>query len=281
VGRWSKTVRRLYGFGMARKKLPIGGGSFFVLTPKTLRFPLVRVDGPVVAELLVSNQGNGAIILVPPGGKLPDGIAAVRYGPLEAVEVLRRDNLQRLTLGKPEHVIPAALIRRAKAETVPGIESLVAFPGKLKTFYDGRGSWADTGLWVSADGEFLLEMRSPLGYVRKALSEKDADRWLQTNGHGPAADHAPSRKGKPLTKPKPLATDGGDSWRIATKGHAGEGARSHIAISWDTPEIGDTPSSKRRATSDKELREAIKKTPPIPSAKVSPPGKPRRPRRRK
>jgi hypothetical protein len=264
-----------------RTKIPIGGGSFFVLTPATLRFPLVRADGVVVAELWVANQGNGAIILAPPGGKLPDGAEAVRYGPLEAVELLRRDNLQRLTLGEPEHTIPAALIRRAKAETVPGIEALVAFPGKLKTFYDGRGSWADTGLWVSADGEFLLEMRSLMGYVRKALSERDADRWLRANGHGPAAQWAPSRKGKPLTKPKAPATDGGDAWRIATKGHVGAGARSFVAMPWSTPEPAEKPTKKPKATSDDELRESIKRTPAIPTPKVSPPGKPRRPRRRR
>lgn len=265
-------VERLYRADMAtRRKIPVGAGSFFVLTPKTLRFPIDGRGGELAGELLVNANGNGAIALVPPGCKLPDGVNASRLSPIDAVELLRRVNLHRLTTGLPELAIPAALVRRAKAETLPGIEALVPFPGKLKKFFEGRGTWADTGLWVSADGLFELEMSAAVGFLRKRLTQREAELWLRANGHPPAWDVM----GDPLkqTEQQP------DQWRIATRGHQAEGKRSLWAFGWD-PKTSPKQIAAQDAK-DRQLREAIKRARTIAPPAISPPRKPRRPRRGK
>lgn len=256
-----------------RRKIPIGSGSYFVVSGSTLRFPVESLEGKPLAELLVNAAGNGAIVLVPPGFKFPDGVSAVRYGPLEAVDLLRRTNMARLVSNRPELKIPAALIRRAKAETLPGLEALKPFPGKLKTYYEGRGSWADTGLWVSADLEFSLEMRAPVGYVRKTLTPREAELWLEANGHEawttPHGDKAPA-EGTP------------DHWRIATRGHVGEGARHFNSIQWGTGEplpadaTAEIKKRKAQAGKDAKLRDVVRKAKAVSPPTISPPRKPRR-----
>lgn len=250
-----------------RLKIPIRGG-YFVLTPKTQRFVITRPDGTPVAELLVNAGGNGAIVLVPPGARLTASTPAEPYTPSAAVELLRRDNAERLSSGRPEHVIPAALIRRAKSLELPGIDALIPFPGKLKTFYAGRGSWDGTGLWVSWDGEFSLEMRAPIGVLRKVLTDREARAWLASNGH--TAWTAPHGE-KPIPQTEP------DQWRIATKGHPGEGARSWWAISW--PAVDEADEQKPTAR-DEKLRESLKRTRSVAPPQISPPRK-RSERRRK
>lgn len=242
-----------------------------MLTPKTIRLPVEAHDGRLAGELLVNAQGNGALALVPPGCKIPDGVTAARMSPLEAVEMLRRVNLYRLSAGRPQLDIPAALVRRAKADTAPGIEALVPFPGKLKTFYEGRGSWADTGLWVSAEGECELEMSAAVGYLRKRLTQREAELWLQANGHEKAW-HTIGRGSTPDAEP--------DQWRIATRGHVSEGKRAFWALSWDPPPPA-TKETAKAAAKDRELREAIKRARTTPPPSISPPRKPRRSRRGK
>jgi hypothetical protein len=262
-----------------RQKLPVGAGGYFVLTPSTLRFQIdAATDGRIVAELLVNTNGDGAIVLVPPGVKFAPGIAASKMGPLEAVELLRRVNLYRLANGRPEHRIPAALIRRAKAEQLPGIEALVPFPGRLKTFYEGRGSWEGAGLWVSADGEYSLEMRAPVGVLRKSLTELEAKLWLDANGHK-AWDEPHGRGTAPDREP--------DQWRIATAGHQAEGGRAFWAVSWGTGEplaedpVADIRAKKAAAAKDAKLRDVVKRARSIAPPLISPPRKAPRPRRRK
>jgi hypothetical protein len=256
-----------------RRKIPTGAGSYFLLTPKTLRLPIEGADGVLAAELLINAGGDGAIAIVPPGCKIPTGTTAARMGVLEAVELLRRQNLYRLSTNRPELEIPTALVRRAKAETVPGIEALVAFPGKLKSFYEGRGSWADTGLWVSADGEYELEMSAAVGFLRKRLTRREAELWLQANGHEAAWKTFGS--GGPATQEEP------DQWRIATRGHEGEGKRHFYAISWRPLEQLDSPTTPPTSAKDRELRAAIKRARPLAPPSISPPRKQRRPRRGK
>lgn len=239
-----------------------------MLTPQTLRFPIDGRDGELCGELLVNAKGNGAIALVPPGCKLPDGMNGSRLSPIDAVELLRRVNLHRLTTGRAELSIPAALVRRAKAETLPGIEALVPFPGKLKKFFEGRGTWADTGLWVSADGLFELEMSAAVGFLRKRLTQREAELWLRANGHELAWSV--------IGEPRKQSEQPPDQWRIATRGHQGEGKRSLWAIGWDPAK-----SPKRIDPKDRKLREAIKRARTIAPPTISPPRKPRRPRRGK
>lgn len=252
-----------------RRKIPTGAGSHFVLTPKTARFPVEAHDGQLVAELLVNADGNGALALVPPGCRIPDGTTAAPMSPLEAVELLRRCNLYRLSAGRPQIDIPSAIIRRAKADTAPGIEALVPFPGKLKRFYEGRGSWADTGLWMSADGEYELEMSAVVGFLRKRLTSKEAELWLRANGH----DAAWSTIGKPKA-----GHEEPDQWRIATRGHEAAGSRAWWSVAWGAP-TRDKPQPAKPAARDRELRDAIKRARPIPPPSISPPRKPRSPRR--
>jgi len=263
---------------MARRKIPTGSGSYFVVSENTRRFPIEAPGGRLVAELLVNTAGNGAIVLVPPRCKLPDGVDAVRTTPTDAVELLRRGNLQRLADGRAELAIPAALIRRAKAETLPGIEALVPFPGKAKQFFDGRGSWADTGLWLSADGEWSLEMRAAVGWLRKVLSQAEAEQWLRANSH-----EIPTRTSKPTGEPA-------DAWRVATAGHPAAGSRAWQSVSWGTGEpLGADAKAEiqaRRiaaisAVAAASLRAQIRKTKALSPPAISAPGKPRRPRRRR
>lgn len=253
-----------------RRKIPIGGGSYFVLTEKTVRYEIDGAGDTPSAELLVNANGNGAVVLVPPGGKLAAGSTAAALEPLDAVELLRRVNLYRLSRGKPEHRIPAALLRRARSMELPGIEALVPFPGKLKTFYRGRGSWVGTGLWATTDGEFSLEMRAAAGYLRKVLTRREAELWLDANGHtGWTAPHGPG-----VTSDAPP-----DQWRIATAGDPGAGHRSLWAISWATPEEPSPPTRASKAK-DEKLRESLKRTRSVAPPEISPPRK-RRPRRGK
>lgn len=262
-----------------RRKIPTGAGSHFVVTARTLRFPVERASGGLVAELWVNAGGDGAIALVPPGGVIPEGCIARQLSPIDAVELLRRGNMRRLAAGQPEHKIPPALIRRAKAETLPGIEALVPFPGRIKTFYEGRGSWTDTGLWVSADGEFQLEMRYGGGYLRKQLTQREAELWLRANGH----DNAWLSFGHGKLRGKDIESE---PWRIATRGdeHAGQDLEAW-AFSW-RPDLRESPTSSPprrggKAPKDRELRAAIGRARSIPQPTISPPKKPkaRRPRR--
>lgn len=256
-----------------RRKIPTGAGSYFTLTPRTLRFPVEGFDGQLVAEMLVSAGGNGAIVLVPPGCKIPSGVNASRLGVLEAVELLRRTNLHRISTNRPQLEIPTAMVRRAKAETMPGIEALVAFPGELKTFYEGRGSWADTGLWVSARGEYELEMSAAVGFLRKRLTQREAALWLQANGHELAWDT--------IGNPPKQKADEPDQWRIATRGHESEGKRSWWSISWDQAGHEQKPKPAATAAKERELREVIKRARPLTPPAISPPRKQRSPRRGK
>lgn len=250
-----------------RIKVAVRGG-YFVLTPKTARYVLLRPDGTPAAEMLVNANGNGGILLVPPGVKFGPDVIAEPIDAVAAVEVLRRDNLRRLELKLAEHPIPAALIRRARAMELPGLEALVPFPGRLATFYEGRGSWAGTGLWVSADGEFQLEMRGTVGVLRKRLTDAESRAWLEVNGH--QAYVVPHRDKPGTVEP--------DQWRIATKGHPGAGARSwlSLAVGGAEPEKPPPRDTKR----SEKLRESLKRTRSIAPPQVSPPRK-RSPRRRK
>jgi hypothetical protein len=137
------------------------------------------------------------------------------------------------------------------------MEALVAFPGLLKSFYAGRGSWADTGLWVSARGEYELEMRSTAGYLRKRLSQHDGEQWLEANGHPPAMSYlhgaTPSRK------------DGERTWSVVTKTDAVETARK----------------TAERVKREQRIRSAIAKAPTAPPPTIRPPRKTRSPRRGK
>lgn len=250
-----------------RIKVPIRGG-YFVLTPKTARYVLLRPDGTHAAEMLVNASGNGAVVLVPPGVKFAPGVIAEPFDPVAAVEALRRDNIRRLELGLAEHRIPAALIRRARAMELPGLEALVPFPGRPAKFYEGRGSWVGTGLWASADGEFQLEMRGTVGVLRKRLTDAEARAWLDVNGH--QAYTVPHRDKAGTVEP--------DQWRIATKGHPGAGARSwfSLAVGLPDPEQEPPPDTKR----SQKLRESLKSTRAIAPPQIPPPRK-RSVRRRK
>jgi len=250
-----------------RIKIPIRGG-YFVQTSRTLRFELLGPDGSNVAEMLVNSDGNGGIVLVPPGVALARGVEAEPLTPDFALEVLRRDSLRRLSFGKPEHKIPAALIRRARALELPGLEALVPFPGRLATFYAGRGSWDGTGLWVSADGEFQLEIRGLAGVLRKRLTDHEAQAWLDCNGH--EAFTVPHRDKPGTTEP--------DQWRIATAGHPGAGARSFLALGVGRPPPEQPQPETRRS---EKLRESLKRTRSISPPDISPPRKRSKRRRRK
>jgi hypothetical protein len=213
---------------MARTKIAIGNGSFFVLTKTTLRIPLTSFRGEVVSEMLLAAGGAGTIIMVPPGMQLRPGVTPWRLSPIEALELLRRTNVHNLTLGGPQIDIPSILVRRAKADMKPGIEALVAFPGEQRKFFEGRGSWAGCGLWVSAGGEYLVEIPGIHGFLRNVLGKKDAEAWLVLNGHDiqEARDFIDK-------------TNAGDEsvpyvWRIATKGHEGAGRGHHWIVNWDT-----------------------------------------------
>jgi hypothetical protein len=196
-------------------------------------------------------------------------------GPLEAVELLRRVNLFRLSSGRTEFKIPSALIKRAKADVAPGIEALVAFPGQLKTFYEGRGSWADTGLWVSAGGECALEMQSSQGYIRKPLSQHDAELWLKANGHtGWHEPHGPGKKEQSVSAP----------WEIVTRGSPAAGRRTFWAFPGAVTKETATEKAvetKLQAAKDKTLRTAVARAKAIPAPSIKPPRKPRKPSRKR
>lgn len=253
-----------------RQKIPIGGSSFFVLTDKTARYEIDGAGDTPSAELLVNANGNGAVVLVPPGVKLAPGSAGAPLDPIDAVELLRRVNLYRLSRGKPEHRIPAALLRRARAMELPGMEALVPFPGKLKTFYRGRGSWDGTGLWATADGEFSLEMRAAAGFLRKMLTRREAELWLDANG---------IKAWDTINGPGSTSDAPPDAWRIATAGDPGAGHRSLWAISWAAPPEEPPPTRAAQAREAK-LRESLKQTRSVAPPEISPPRK-RRPRRGK
>lgn len=243
-----------------RRKIPTGAGSHFVLTGNTLRFPidapaLDTMPGIAAGELLVAARGYGQIVLVPPGCLLPAGYQAQRISPVAAVEMLRRTNVHRLATGRPALEIPAALVKRAKAETAPGIEALVPFPGQLKRYYPGRGAWVGVGLWVSLSGEYELEMPGGDGWIRKSLSPHDGQLWLEANGHGQAERYhggaVPSR-------------DGGGEWRSVTRQTAAETAR-------------ETREQKRL---EQKLRAAVAAAPPRSAPTISPPRQRKAARRR-
>lgn len=259
---------------MTRQKIPIGGGSFFVLTKTTLRIPLTSFRGEVVSEMLLAAAGAGTIILVPPGAKLRPGVTPCRLSPIEALELLRRTQLHNLTLGGPQIEIPSILVRRAKADTKPGIEALVAFPGEPRKFFEGRGSWEGCGLWVSGGGEYLLEIPGVHGYLRNVLGKKDAESWLTLNGHELRDVREFVRQEKDVAAIMHV-------WKIATKGHEGAGSGHHWVIKWD--ETGDGTKSESRLSEEQaeQLKKRIAKLPPLSAPQVSPPGKPRRPKRRR
>jgi hypothetical protein len=250
-----------------RRKIPTGAGSHFTLTATTIRFP---IDAPAFGmrphirgsrgggdafELLVAAGGYGQIVLVPPGCVLTRQDVAQRLSPVAAVEMLRRTNVYRLSTGRPTLEIPAALVKRAKAEVAPGIEALVAFPGQLKTYYAGRGAWVGVGLWVSANGEHELEMPGGDGWLRKSLSPHDGRLWLEANGHGEAetyfAGAVPSR-------------DGGGEWRSVTKQTA----------------AGEARAAREQKRVEQKLRAAVAAAPPRPAPTISPPRRRKAARRR-
>lgn len=251
-----------------RRKIPTGAGSHFVLTANTVRFP---IDAPAFGmhphirgaragddafEMLVAARGYGQIVLVPPGCMLTrHEPLAQRISPVAAVEMLRRTNVYRLSTGRPALEIPAALVKRAKAEVAPGIEALVAFPGQLKSYYAGRGAWAGVGLWVSANGEYELEMPGGDGWIRKSLSPHDGQLWLEANGHGAAESYfvgaVPSR-------------DGGGEWRSVTKQTA----------------AGEARAAREQKRVEQKLRAAVAAAPPRPAPTISPPRRRKAARRR-
>jgi hypothetical protein len=243
-----------------RRKIPTGAGSHFVLSSSTITYP---IDAPATGSLgaggaydmLVNARGYGQIVLVPPGCLLPRGHQAQRISPAQAVEMLRRTNVLRLSTGRPSLEIPGALVKRAKAETAPGIEALVAFPGELKSYYAGRGSWSGVGLWVSAGGECELEMPGGDGWIRKSLSQHDGDLWLQANGHGTAGIY--------LGKATP-SREGGGEWRTVTKHNAAATARE----------------VREQARVEKKLRAAVAKAAPRQTPAISPPKRRKATRRR-
>jgi len=234
-----KLRRPPYAHGMARpgpkrRKIPVGAGTFFVLTGTTRRLPLEGADGSPVADLLLNAAGYGALVTVPPGLPLEalDGDAVTKIGPVEAVELLRRVNLYRLGSGRPELAIPPALVKRAKAETMPGIEALVPFPGQVKQYFEGRGGWQGTGLWVSWRGECALEMLGASGYLRKMLSLLDAEKWLEANGHA-VPWHEIGGPGPPAGGRLP------DTWEIVTRGDKRAGREAPV------PELLTRPVLRR------------------------------------
>ena len=264
-----------------RQKIPIGAGTFFTLTPSTLRFELDGPDGKPVADLCVNASGYGAIVTVPPGADITGGPPTAKVGPVEAVELLRRCNLYRLSSGRPQHKIPPALIKRAKSETLPGLEALVPFPGQPKEYFAGRGTWADTGLWVSFRGDCALEMHSTSGYIRKSLTLSDAEVWLRDNGHQPpwfkldgGAEHVEP----------PVA----DVWEIVTRGDRRAGSTAEPPdVSRGGVRVGKADAAekarelKARVAGERQLRQRVAKSPTIPPPPISPPVKARGSGRRK
>lgn len=263
-----------------RQKIPIGAGTYFVLVPSTLCFELTDSAGEHVADLLVNASGYGAIVTVPPGYVPVVGQnVPTKISPVQAVELLRRCNLYRLSAGLPQHVIPPALIKRAKSDTMPGIEALVPFPGQHKQYFAGVGTWADTGLWVSARGECALEMQSTSGYIRKMLSLEDAAVWLRTNGHEPPWGYVP---GSPATTAPPPPPP--DTWEIVTRGdrRAGSTADAPIIETRGVVVTKETAAAKARelkakAAGERELRHRVSKAPTISPPPISPPVKERAP----
>lgn len=266
-----------------RQKIPIGAGAFFVLLPSTLRFVLDGPRGEPVADLLVNATGYGGIVTVPPGYVPVSGQnVPTKISPAQAVELLRRCNLHRLTGGRPPHVIPPALIKRAKAETLPGLEALVPFPGQHKQYFAGVGTWAGTGLWVSARGECALEMQATSGYIRKMLTLADAGAWLEANEHEPPWHYIPGRDSAPEIPPP------ADTWQIVTKGDKRAGSPA------DAPRIEtrgvvvtkETAAAKARelkakAAGEQQLRHRVAAAPTIAPPPISPPVKTRAPTRKK
>lgn len=253
------------------RRIPIGHGSFFTLSPKTLRFQLIASADMPASELWVNAGGDGAIVIVAPVGVMPPRIIK-RIGPLDALELLQRSNMTRLAAGVPVLKIPAPIIRRAKAETLPGIEALVAFPGKLKRYFEGRGSWDGTGLWVSVDLLCELELSSAMGFLRKRLTLKEAELWLRANDHELPWDTI-GKGGKPRA-------EASDVWRIATRGSPAAG--EDVATAWSERQSVEKILPPPKPTKhEQELRAAIKRARPLSPPAISPPRKPRRPRRGK
>lgn len=268
-----------------RQKIPVGAGSYFVLTPETIRLAIDATRGAprVVAEMLVNTNGNGAIVLVPPGVKVAPGIEAVKLSPLEAVEILRRVNVYRLSVGRETHAIPAAMIRRAKAETLPGMAAIAdPFSGVAKTFFAGKGSWDGVGLWASADGRFSLEMRAPVGVLRKSLTVAEAELWLVSNGY---------EKQTSTTSGESRPPDA-DGWRVAPASSSNSESVQSLphawwSISWSTTQSPEKPveparvaKAKAEAAREARLRDVVKRAKSLPPPVVSPPRKPPRRRRK-
>ena len=265
-----------------RQKIPVGAGSYFVLTPETVRLEIDATRGAprVVAEMLINTNGNGAIVIVPPGAKVSPGVEAVKLSPLEAVELLRRVNVYRLAIGRETHAIPAAMIRRAKAETLPGMAAIAdPFPGVAKTFFAGKGSWDGVGLWASADGRFSLEMRAPVGVLRKSLTPAEAELWLVSNGY----------EKQPSTTSGESKPPDADGWRVAPASGS-NGAPAHQlpqswwAISWGSAggsqeAVEPARVAKAEAAREARLRDVVKRAKSLPPPVVSPPRK--APRRRR
>jgi hypothetical protein len=259
----------------SRQKIPIGAGAFFVLMPSTLRFELDGPDGKPVADLCVNASGYGAIVTVPPGADITGGPPTSKVGPVAAVELLRRCNLYRLSSGRTPHVIPPALIKRAKSETLPGLEALVPFPGEQKEYFAGSGTWADTGLWVSARGDCALEMLSTSGYIRKTLTLEDAEAWLRANGHGP-----PWRTiAGGVRHAEPAAPD---TWEIVTRGdrRASSPAAAPDISTHGVRVTKDNAAAlarqvKEQAAGERKLRQRVSDAPTITPPPISAPVKKR------
>jgi hypothetical protein len=254
-----------------------------VLTESTLRLPLEGADGVPVADLLMNAGGYGALVTVPPGLPIADidGDSVTKIGPVEAVELLRRVNLYRLGSGRPELRIPPALVKRAKAETMPGIEALVPFPGQVKKYFAGRGAWHGTGLWVSWRAEFALEMLGASGYIRKTLTLTAAEKWLEANGHA-VPWFEPHGPGPPDERVIP------DTWEIVTRGDKRAGREAPVpellarGVAVDRHNAAEQAKAVRaRTQQERELREAVARAPTISPPPISAPVKSRAPTRKR
>lgn len=254
----------------------MGAGGYFLLTPTTKRFTLDGPDGTPLVDLCVNASGYGAIVSVPAGAEITSGPPTLKVGPVEAVELLRRCNLYRLSSGRPPYVIPPALIKRAKSETLPGLEALVAFPGVAKNYFPGSGTWSGTGLWVSWRGECALEMLSTSGFIRKQLTIEDAEAWLRANGH-PLPWSTVMGGVKVDAPPAPP-----DTWQIVTRGdkRAGSPAPAPDVSTHGVRVTKEDAAAKARelkeqTVGERKLRQRVSDAPTITPPPISAPVKKR------
>jgi hypothetical protein len=264
------------------RKIPIGPGTYFVLSASTLRIPLEGPDGRAVADLLVNAQGHGGVVAVPPGCdvQVAGSEAVTKLGPLEAVELLRRVNVFRLSRGAAAIDIPPPLLKRAKSEQLPGLEALVPFPGVMKEFFAGQGTWSGTGLWLSARGEAALEMAAGGGVLRKLLTLDEAGAWLESNGYQVPWSHVAGGKQSP-SPPAPQ-----DVWEIVTRGVTSRTSPVppilEHGVAVDRHNAAEQVAAVRaKSRAEHELRSAVAKAPRLVPPPISPPVKTRAPTRKR